>query len=187
MDRYIIATERLGLRRWLPSDTKPFAEMNQDETVMRFFPRKLTNDETFELIKKIEFHFDKNQFGLFAVENKFTREFLGFTGFAIPTFHSFFTLCVEIGWRYKREAWGQGFATEAAIACLKYGFINLKFDKIVSFTSPLNINSEKVMKRIGMKYITDFDHPQIEKNNILCRHVLYEINREYFYSVNSNI
>ena len=126
-------------------------------------------------MQRIKLHFQKNDFGLFAVENKLTEQFIGFTGFNILAFESFFTPCVEIGWRYKKEVWGNGFATEAASACLRYGFEDLKFDKIVSFTSTLNKNSERLMRRIGMIYVTEFDHPNIEKENILCRHVLYQI------------
>jgi RimJ/RimL family protein N-acetyltransferase len=178
MSYYILSTERLGLRRWLDSDIKPFAEMNNDVDVMRFFPKILTDTETLEMVQRINLHFDKNGFGLFAVENKLTKEFIGFTGFAIPTFDAFFTPCVEIGWRYKKEVWGQGFATEAANACLKYGFDILEFDKIVSFTSILNVNSEKVMRRIGMAYVAEFEHPKVEHNSILRRHVLYQINKK---------
>lgn len=93
MDTYTISTERLGLRRWLETDIEPFARMNKYETVMKFFPKTLTVDETLEIIKRINLHFDKNNFGVFAVENKLTGRFIGFTGFAIPTFESFFTPC----------------------------------------------------------------------------------------------
>jgi len=176
MSDYIITTERLGLRRWLDSDIQPFAEMNKDVDVMRFFPKSLTDRETLEMVQRIKLHFDENGFGLFAVENKLTKKFIGFTGFAIPTFDAFFTPCVEIGWRYKKEAWGQGFATEAANACLKYGFDILEFDKVVSFTSIINVKSEKVMRRIGMNYVGEFDHPKVEHNSRLRRHILYQIN-----------
>jgi RimJ/RimL family protein N-acetyltransferase len=176
MNDYILSTERLGLRRWLDSDIQPFAEMNKDVEVMRFFPKSLTDTETLEMVQRIKLHFDENGFGLFAVENKLTKEFIGFTGFAIPTFDAFFTPCVEIGWRYKKEAWGQGFATEAANACLKYGFDILEFEKIVSFTSIMNVKSEKLMRRIGMNYVGEFDHPKVEHNSMLRRHVLYQIN-----------
>src|SRR3982750_4564631 len=91
MNSYIITTERLGLRRWLPSDLAPFASMSKDETVMRYFPKMLTDEETCALIEKINVHFEKNKFGLFAVEDKLTKGFIGFTGFAIPDFESFFT------------------------------------------------------------------------------------------------
>ena len=175
MDSYILTTERLGLRRWIDSDVNPFAEMNQDAEVMKYFPRTLTEQETAEMVQRIRVHFEKYQFGLYAVENKLTKEFIGYTGFYVPTFESFFTPCVEIGWRYKKEVWGRGFATEAASACLNYGFGILELNKIVSFTSTLNIKSENVMKRIGMSYISDFDHPLIDKDSMLCRHVLYQI------------
>ena len=175
MNPYIISTERLGLRRWNDSDIEPFSKMNQDAEVMKYFPKLLTDEESFAMMQRIKQHFKKNNFGLFAVENKLTEQFIGFTGFNIPAFESFFTPCVEIGWRYKKEVWGNGFATEAANGCLKYGFEDLKFDKIVSFTSRLNINSEKLMRRIGMTYVTEFEHPNIEKENILCLHVLYQI------------
>ena len=128
------------------------------------------------MVQRIKLHFDENGFGLFAVETKLTKKFIGFTGFAIPTFDAFFTPCVEIGWRYKKEAWGQGFATEAANACLKYGFDILEFDKVVSFTSKINVKSEKVMRRIGMNYVGEFDHPKVEHNSRLRRHILYQIN-----------
>ena len=175
MNSCIISTERLCLRKWIDSDNEPFIKMNSDPEVMEYFPQSSTRAETLAMINRINLAFDKNDFGLWAVENKITKEFLGFTGFMIPQFESFFTPCVEIGWRFKKESWGQGFATEAAKACLDYGFNKLGFNKIVSFTSSLNLKSEKVMQRIGMRYVADFYHPKIEKENKLCRHVLYEI------------
>jgi ribosomal-protein-alanine N-acetyltransferase len=180
MGSYIISTERLGLRRWIDSDFRPFAEMNRDPQVMRYFPKVLNDVETSEMLQRINLHFDKNNFGLFAVENKATLEFMGYTGFLVPAFDSFFTPCVEIGWRYRKENWGRGFATEAANACIKYGFDHLAFDKILSFTSVRNENSIKLMRRIGMTYVADFDHPKIEKSSILCRHVLYQMGNENF-------
>lgn len=156
MNNYIISTERLGLRRWIESDIIPFMQMNKDAEVMKYFPKTLTDEESFELVQRINLLFDKNSFGLFAVESKLTKQFIGFTGFSIPTFDAFFTPCIEIGWRYKKEAWGQGFATEAAKACLKYGFDTLQFDKVVSFTSAINLNSIKVMQKIGMTKAEEF-------------------------------
>jgi RimJ/RimL family protein N-acetyltransferase len=176
MNPYIISTERLGLRRWIEPDIRAFAEMNRDVEVMKYFPKLLTEHETLEMVQRIRLHFDKNNFGLFAVEHKASKEFIGFTGLAIPSFEAFFTPCVEIGWRYKKEAWGQGFATEAANACIQYGFHTLQLDKIVSFTSVRNLRSEKVMKKIGMSKAGEFDHPKLETTDVLCRHVLYEIN-----------
>jgi [ribosomal protein S5]-alanine N-acetyltransferase len=99
---------------------------------MEYFPGILTDDETTEMIKRINLHFDKYGFGLFAVEKIATEEFIGFTGFMVPTFESFFTPCIEIGWRIKKQHWDKGYATEAAKACIHYGFKTLQFDKIYS-------------------------------------------------------
>jgi RimJ/RimL family protein N-acetyltransferase len=172
----ILTTDRLVLRRWTETDIEPFARMNRDVEVMKYFPETLSHEETIQMLDRIRLSFEKNNFGLYAVEDKLAGEFIGFTGFAIPSFESFFTPCVEIGWRLRKESWGQGFATEAAAACLKYGFTTLNFKKVVSFTSALNVNSERVMTRIGMRKVGDFDHPKIPLANILCKHVLYKIN-----------
>jgi len=64
---------------------------------MKYFPKTLTDKETFEMVQRINLHFDKHNYGLFVVESKLTRQFISFTGFAIPTFDAFFTPCLEIG------------------------------------------------------------------------------------------
>ena len=161
--------------------------MNKDTTVMQYFPKTLAPEETLQMVTRINAHFEEHGLGLFAVENKLTKEFIGYTGFAIPTFESYFTPCIEIGWRFKKEAWGQGFATEAAKACLQYGFKSLGFDRVFSFTAVINIKSEKVMQRIGMTLIGYFDHPKIEKSSVLCRHMLYKITREEFDSFSASL
>jgi RimJ/RimL family protein N-acetyltransferase len=115
---YIISTERLGLRRWLERDRAPFIQMNKDPDVMKFFPGILSADQSVGMIEKINQHFDRYHFGLFAVESLATKTFMGYTGFSSPSFQSFFTPCTEIGWQYKKQFWGQGFATEAAAACM---------------------------------------------------------------------
>ncbi len=180
MNDYEITTQRLGLRRWKEADLGPFAEMNGDKAVMEFFPALLSESESMEMLNRIKTHFETNGFGLYAVDSLATGKFMGFTGFSIPRFESDFTPCIEIGWRYKKDAWGQGFATEAAIACLQHGFEVLHFEKVVSFTAVDNTKSEKVMKRTGMTKVGYFDHPGIELNHRLYRHVLYEIKREDF-------
>jgi [ribosomal protein S5]-alanine N-acetyltransferase len=180
MSDYIISTKRLGLRHWLDSDLIPFALMNQDKEVMKYFPHTLTREESAGMLQRIQTQFDKHGVGLYAVECKATHEFIGFTGFSIPNFESHFTPCIEIGWRFKKEVWGNGYATEAANACLQYGFQTLNFEKIVSFTAAINQSSEKVMKRIGMQYLGRFEHPKIEKDHILCEHVVYQLTKSEF-------
>jgi RimJ/RimL family protein N-acetyltransferase len=87
--------------------------------------------------------------------------------------------CVEIGWRLAKEHWGAGYASEAAAACLRFGFEKLKLQQIVAFTVPLNKRSIGVMKRIRMSRdpADDFDHPKLSEDHPLRRHVLYRISR----------
>ena len=175
--KYIITTERLGLRRWTDDDFLPFSKMNKDPEVMRYFPSLLNDEETTAMMGRIKAHFDKHGFGLFALEKLSTKEFIGYAGFMVPSFESYFTPCIEIGWRLRKEDWGKGYATEAAKACLHYGFETLGFNKIYSFTSTINLRSEKVMQAIGMIKEGEFDHPKIALNDRLCRHVLYSIKK----------
>jgi RimJ/RimL family protein N-acetyltransferase len=147
--------------------------MNQDPAVMEYFPRLLTPAETAAMVKRIDVFFDRNGFGLYAIDLRSTGEFLGYVGFTRPSFEAWFTPCLEIGWRLKKEAWGCGYATEAAAECLRHGFDGLGLEKIYSWTAAVNSRSERVMLKIGMRKEGEFDHPLIGKGNALCRHVLY--------------
>jgi RimJ/RimL family protein N-acetyltransferase len=170
-----IETHRLNLRRWKPSDREAFYKMNSDPLVMEFMPNRLTREESDRLMDRIEEHFEKHHFGLYAVEEKGSGLLAGFTGLSIPPFESHFTPCVEIGWRLDKAFWGKGYATEAASALLAMGFNQLGFREIVSFTSLLNQRSVSVMKRLKMtrNLSDDFDHPGLPEGHPLHRHLLY--------------
>jgi len=86
---------------------------------------------------------------------------------------------VEIGWRLRVDAWGEGFATEAAAAVLSWAWANLPVDRIVSFTIPANLASQRVMERIGMDRRPDLDfaHPNFPPDHQLSVHVAYAADR----------
>jgi RimJ/RimL family protein N-acetyltransferase len=170
-----IETQRLVLRCWQSSDREPFAKMNADPNVMEFFPAPLTSLQSDALVAKIERHFQRHSFGLYAVELKVGGGFAGFIGLSVPTFRAHFTPCVEIGWRLSSDFWGKGLATEGAEAVLKYGREVLRLKDVVSFTVPVNLRSRRVMEKIGMTHdpADDFDHPQLPPGHPLRRHVLY--------------
>lgn len=149
--------------------------MNSDPVVMEFFPSILTTDQSLAFIQRIQQHFKERGYGLYAVETLDKHEFIGFIGFAHPHFDSFFTPCVEIGWRLGKQYWGEGLATEGAQGCLNYGFTTLGFRDIYSFTATINTRSERIMSKIGMKHIGEFNHPTLPDNSPLQRHVLYHI------------
>ncbi len=161
MKKYIIKTERLGLRNWIDSDLDPFIAMSRDKEVMYYFSKLLSEQESEDFIYRMQDHFKNPGFCYFAVDLLETNEFLGFTGILHQTFESEYTPCVDIGWRLKKAAWGKGYATEAAKACLEEAFTKFNINEIYSFAPEKNINSEAVMKKIGMNFIDTFQHPMI--------------------------
>lgn len=172
-----LQTPRLILRQWQESDTAPFIQMCADDQVMRYFLKKLNADEAIAFMNRLRDAIDTRGWGLFAVELKATGEFIGFIGLHIhpPEFEIADT--PEIGWRLLPQYWHQGYATEDAKAVLKYAFRNLRLDKVISFTACQNTASERVMQRIGMEKVREFDHPLIPTDHPLSQHVLYEIQR----------
>ncbi len=170
---YVLATERLVLRTWTDADLAPFAALNADPEVMAFFPGTLDHTSSAELMARIRGHFEVHGFGMWAVERQ--GVFIGFAGLAVPQFNAHFTPCVEIGWRLAREYWGHGYATEAALAALRYGFESLGLDEIVSFTVPNNQRSRRVMEKLGMSMDGTFAHPRLPVEHPLSLHVLYRL------------
>ncbi|UGS36225.1 GNAT family N-acetyltransferase [Capillimicrobium parvum] len=172
-----LRTPRLLLRRWRDEDREPFARMNADPEVMEHFVAPLTRAESDALAGAIEAGFARDGFGLWVVDVVETGTFAGFTGLARPSFDAAFTPAVEVGWRLAREAWGRGYATEAARAAAGYGFGAAGLEEIVSFTAVANARSRAVMERLGMTHDPrdDFDHPLVPEGHRLRRHVLYRL------------
>ncbi|MER7248105.1 GNAT family N-acetyltransferase [Kribbella sp. NPDC000426] len=179
-----LTTDRLLLRQWRDSDREPFAALNADPAVMEHFPATQTREQSDALIDRQLDAFAERGWGLWALEVRDTGEFIGFTGLSIPSFEAHFMPAVEIGWRLAKGAWGNGYATEAALASLAYGFGPAGLDEIVSFTATPNLPSQRVMQRIGMTHdeAGDFDHVRLPAGHRLQRHVLYRISREQWES-----
>ena len=175
-----LETDRLVLREFLDRDRAPFAALNADARVMEHFPNALTRGESDELVDRIGQYWAEDGVGLWAVERRDDGAFLGFTGLAPPRFEAAFTPCVEVGWRLAAEAWGHGYATEAARAALAFGFEVRGLSEILSWTVPANLRSRAVMERIGMTHdpADDFDHPNIAVGSPLRRHVLYRLSHD---------
>jgi ribosomal-protein-alanine N-acetyltransferase len=172
---YLFISERLGFRNWRESDKVPFSRMNQDAEVMKFFPNLLPQEDSFSMVDRMADHFNQNGYTFFAVETIANKELIGFIGLVNTKMDTFFTPCVEIGWRLKKSAWGKGYATEGANRCLEFAFNELKLDEIYSFTPKTNLPSENVMIKIGMTKEGEFDHPKVDTSHPLNLHVLYKI------------
>lgn len=178
------------MRRWRDEDRAPFAAMNADPEVMRYFPQPLTRAESDLMVDKIEAAFDAHGYGLWAVDvvqpgpGAEFDGFIGFVGLAWQRFPAHFTPALEIGWRLARHAWGHGYATEAAVAARDFAFRpgedgGAGMEEIVSITTRTNAPSQAVMRRIGMTRdpADDFRHPNVAPDHPLVDHVLYRLRR----------
>jgi RimJ/RimL family protein N-acetyltransferase len=172
-------TERLVLRRWQPADRAPFAALNADPEVMRYFRGPLDRAQSDAFLERIEQAFATHGYGLWVVELRSQPGLLGFAGLAWQTFEARFTPALEVGWRFARSAWGHGYATEAGRAALAYGFEHADVDEIVSMTTRTNERSQAVMRRLGLTRdpADDFEHPALPPGHPLRPHVLYRIRR----------
>ena len=167
-------TARLVLRSWRKEDVKPFAVMNSDPRVMKWFPAPLTEEETKSFYGRIVNGFERNGWGLYAVELKATGRFAGYVGLHEIGFEASFSPGVEIGWRLAADCHNQGYATEAAEVVLTLAR-ELGMKTLYSFTAVANGPSERVMQKIGMKKAGEFNHPGLPADSPLLRHVLYRI------------
>jgi RimJ/RimL family protein N-acetyltransferase len=183
-----LKTGRLTLRRWRDSDLALFAALNSDPVVMEHFPSMLSESETADMIERLDSHFDRHGFGLWAVEHNLSRRFIGFAGLSIPRFESHFTPAVEVGWRLAKDQWGNGFATEAAQAAIAFGFDVADLEEIVSFAIATNVRSVQVMERLGMTHdpADDFDHPMFLEDDRLRHHVLYRLTKRRWSETNAS-
>jgi RimJ/RimL family protein N-acetyltransferase len=166
-----LRTRRLVLRRWHDADRDAFHALNVDPQVMATIGPVMNRAESDAFMDRIEQRFDEHGFGLWCVEHD--GEAIGFTGFMAPWFRD----GVEIGWRIRADQWGNGYATEAAIECLRHGFVDLGFPEVISFTAAINRRSRRVMEKLGLEYdpSEDFDHPSVPVGSPLREHVLYRM------------
>jgi RimJ/RimL family protein N-acetyltransferase len=180
-------TPRLSLRRWRQRDRAPFAAMCADPEVMRYFPAVQTQAQCDAAIDRWNAQLAERGWSNWAVERRDDGGFIGFVGLTMPRAALPCSPCVEIGWRLRREAWGQGFATEAAAACLHVGFERLGLAQIHSFTALPNRPSMAVMERIGLRNVhADFEHPSVPPGHPLRMHVLYRVTREEWLEAQAN-
>jgi len=145
----MIETPRLRLRPWQESDRPAFAAIVADPEVMRDLGGPLDRDAADAKLDRYSATFARAGIARLAVERG-NGELLGYAGI-MPLDHGHPTgAAYDIGWRLKRDAWGQGLATEAARAALDDAFGRQGLIEVVAFTAPDNLRSQAVMARLGM-------------------------------------
>lgn len=149
--------------------------MNADPEIREHLGGLLTREQSDASVARFQADFDRRGYGWWAVETRATGKFIGFAGLDQVDDGLPFT-GVETGWRLARSAWGHGYATEAALASLAFGFETVRLPEIVAVTTATNLRSQAVMRRIGMTRdpADDFDDPT-EPEGPLRRRVLYRI------------
>ena len=173
-----ITTERLIMRGWREADLALWAAMNADPEVRRYVGPLLTFEQAAAWVLNYQDDLDRYGFGFWAVEIRASGEFIGFTGLNTMDEGMPFS-GVELGWRLARSAWGHGYATEAGLAALRYGFDAIGLPEVVAVTMARNVRSQAVMRRIGMTTdpAEDFDDPDVGEGP-LRRHVVYRKPRD---------
>jgi ribosomal-protein-alanine N-acetyltransferase len=155
-----IETERLILRELLPIDAQGMFELDSDAEVHRFLGNQpvKTIEESGETISFIRQQYIDFNIGRWAVIDKVTSDFMGWAGLKFMTDsrngHSNF---YDVGYRLIKRYWGKGYATEAAIASIKYGFDVLELNAIYGMADVENVASQKALQKSGLIYIENFE------------------------------
>lgn len=173
-----LETPRLVLRHWADDDIHAVAAMNADAEVMRHFPALLDGAQSRAQVEGWRTQAAARGLAPWAARRRDDGSFVGCIGLAVPRHALPFDPGVEIVWRLVRRAWGQGLATEGALACLRLGFEALGLDEIVATTARSNRRSIAVMQRIGLLDAgIVYEHPGLPEAHPLRPHVLYRLTR----------
>jgi RimJ/RimL family protein N-acetyltransferase len=176
----MIETSRLTLREWRDPDRATYLDCCNTPAVTCHLGGPASVEQVDAAIARVRACQAKNGFCFWAVERKADGLFLGFCGLKIAdTEGAPIVGDVEIGWRLREDAWGQGYMREAALATLRWAWANLDVGRVIAMTVPANRRSWGLMERIGMlrRPELDFGHPQFPENHPLHRHIVYAVER----------
>ena len=150
------STTRLVLRQPEESDAEPLMAMDADPEVMRYIGTGAIippdRERALQAMTRRREQWDEQGFGMCSVIVRETGDYAGWVMLAVPAFLPEILPAVEIGWRLRREYWGQGYATEAATELLRFGFAGAGLDRVVSIRDTDNARSERVMDKLGLRF-----------------------------------
>ncbi|MEO5494122.1 MAG: GNAT family N-acetyltransferase [Sphingomonas sp.] len=175
----MIETERLLLRGWREADVDAFHAMGNDPEVMRYLGPPMTRADAQVVVDRHNAFMASHGYCFWAVERTVDGVFLGFCGIKPGPEGTPVADELEIGWRLRRDVWGQGYAREAAEAVIAWAWANTDEPQIAAMTVADNVNSWGLMKRLGMRrdHGGDFDHPAVPDGSPLKRHIVYRLAR----------
>jgi [ribosomal protein S5]-alanine N-acetyltransferase len=144
----ILQTARLLLREFIPQDADALALVLSDPETMRFYPAPFDRAGVEQWIERNRQRYRDDGAGLWAIELTQTHELIGDCGIVLQEVEG--ERLYEIGYHLRNDFWGQGLATEAAIACRDWAFSHLKTERLISLIRPENVPSRRVAERAGM-------------------------------------
>jgi RimJ/RimL family protein N-acetyltransferase len=148
-----LETERLVMREWRDSDLEVEAAVSADPEVMRFLGGVVDRGEAWRRMAMHAGHWLLRGYGNWPVELRDGGATIGRVGLWQPEGWP----GLEVGWRLAREAWGHGYATEAARASIEWGWATLDVNQLISIIHPDNAASMRVAERLGMGRLREQD------------------------------
>lgn len=176
-------TDRLILREILPTDIEGMFALDSDPNVHKYLGNKpvVNKNETVEVINFIRQQYIDNGIGRWAIIDKKTNDFIGWTGLKFVTdLTNNHKNYYDLGYRLRKKYWGQGLATESAIASLQYAFDKLNTNEIYAIADCNNTGSNNILKKVGLNFIETFTLNGIEHNWYKITKIEYENKRENY-------
>ena len=159
-ERFVIETERLLLRSWRITDRSDFASMNADAAVMADLGGPLSKMVSDAKLDRYAQAFDTHGITRWVLTDRGGR-FVGYCGVLPWGDDHPLGAHDEIGWRLVREAWGHGYATEAATAALADAFGRRGSSEVLAYTAADNVRSQRVMERLGLRRVPALDFSEL--------------------------
>jgi len=174
----MIETERLILRPWREDDVAEFARVTNTPAVMEFLGGMKEPEAFRGSFERVTMSQETSGFCFWIVERRTDGALLGFCGLKVGNTPPIVDE-IEIGWRLREDAWGKGYAREAAMATLAWAWRNLDCDRVVAITAAGNKRSWGLMERLGMHRLRDmdFEHPDVPAVDKAKPHITYAIER----------
>ena len=175
----MIETERLHLRQWREGDAEEFNRHCNTPAVMRWLGGVKTREFYDEVAARLAGWQQDHGHTFWVVERKSDGAFLGFCGLKIADGASGALRGeVEVGWRFREDVWGQGYAKEAATGSLDFAFNRLRAERVIALTVEGNSGSWGLMKRLGMRRREDLDYVDPAWPETMNPVIVYAVTRE---------
>jgi len=173
----ILETSRLRLRRFRDDDANAVFAIIGDRVAMQFYPKTFGREDAKQWVARNQRRYREDGYGLFAVTLKDSEEVIGDCGIIKQNVEG--ETAMEVGYHFRRDQWGRGYATEAARACMGLAFDAFGADKVISLIRPENLPSRRVAERNGMKLDREVVHYELQ-------HLVYGMGRDEFEATRSS-